>query len=91
MTGAIKVLIADDNRDFCSILRDFFSNNPDFELVDVCSNGLEVLEALNKKETDVLVLDLIMPHMDGIGVLEKMVDMKPRPKVIILTALARKI
>ena len=30
MTGAIKVLIADDNRDFCSILRDFFSNNPDF-------------------------------------------------------------
>ena len=49
MTGAIKVLIADDNRDFCSILRDFFSNNPDFELVDVCSNGLEVLEALNKK------------------------------------------
>jgi len=86
MTGAIKVLIADDNRDFCSILRDFFSNNPDFELVDVCSNGLEVLEALNKKETDVLVLDLIMPHMDGIGVLEKMVNMKPRPKVIILTA-----
>lgn len=86
MTGAIKVLIADDNRDFCNILKDFFSNNPDFELVDVCSNGLEVLESLNKKEADVLVLDLIMPHMDGIGVLEKMADIKPRPKVIILTA-----
>lgn len=88
MTGPIRVLIADDNREFCSILKDFFSNNPDFDLVDVCANGLEVLEALSKKETDVLILDLIMPHMDGIGVLEKMTDMKgdQRPKIIILTA-----
>ncbi|MGE5422782.1 MAG: sporulation transcription factor Spo0A [Ignavibacteriales bacterium] len=88
MTGPIKVLIADDNREFCSILKDFFSNNPDFDLVDVCANGLEVLEVLSKKEADVLILDLIMPHMDGIGVLEKMSDMKgdQRPKIIILTA-----
>ncbi|NLB18721.1 MAG: sporulation transcription factor Spo0A [Syntrophomonadaceae bacterium] len=86
MTGPIRVLIADDNRDFASILTEFFSNNPDFELVETCSNGLEVLDALGKKETDVLVLDLIMPHMDGIGVMEKMIDMKDRPKVIILTA-----
>ncbi|MGE5416347.1 MAG: sporulation transcription factor Spo0A [Acidobacteriota bacterium] len=88
MAGAIKVLIADDNREFCGILKEYFSNNPDFELVDVCSNGLEVLDVLSKKDTDVLILDLIMPHMDGIGVLEKMIDMKgdQRPKVIILTA-----
>lgn len=88
MTGAIKVLVADDNREFCGILREYFSNNPDFELVDVCSNGLEVLDVLGKKQIDVLILDLIMPHMDGIGVLEKMIDMKgeERPKVIILTA-----
>ncbi|MGE5404119.1 MAG: sporulation transcription factor Spo0A, partial [Candidatus Saccharibacteria bacterium] len=88
MAGAIKVLIADDNREFCGILKEYFSNNPDFELVEVCSNGLEVLDALSKKDTDVLILDLIMPHMDGIGVLEKMSDMKgdQRPKVIILTA-----
>lgn len=88
MAGAIKVLIADDNREFCGILKEYFSNNPDFELVEVCSNGLEVLDALSKKDTDVLILDLIMPHMDGIGVLEKMADMKgdQRPKVIILTA-----
>ncbi|MGE5398105.1 MAG: sporulation transcription factor Spo0A [Chitinophagales bacterium] len=88
MTGPIKVIIADDNREFCGILKEYFSNNPDFDLVDVCFNGLEVLEALNKKETDVLILDLIMPHMDGIGVLEKMLDLKgeERPKVLILTA-----
>ncbi len=86
MANPIRVIIADDNRDFANILKEFFSNNPDFELIDVCFNGLEVLESLEKKETDVLILDLIMPHMDGIGVLEKMTDMKKRPKVIILTA-----
>ncbi len=84
----IRVLVADDNREFCSILKDYFTNEPDFEMVDVCSNGNEVLEVLGKKEVEVLILDLIMPYMDGIGVLEKIADMalEPRPKIIILTA-----
>lgn len=91
MTGVgdpINILVADDNKEFCGILRDFFSGNADFNVVDICSNGLEVLESLDKKDVDVLILDLIMPYMDGIGVLEKMADMRgeQRPKVIILTA-----
>ena len=87
-TNHIKVLVADDNREFCSILNDYFSNEPDFEVVDVCSNGVEVLDVLEKKDVDVLILDLIMPYMDGIGVLEKVAELNltPRPKIIILTA-----
>ncbi|MGE5371540.1 MAG: sporulation transcription factor Spo0A [Solirubrobacterales bacterium] len=88
MTEAIKILVADDNREFCGVLKEYFHASSDFELLDVCYNGLEVLEAIEKKSPDVLILDLIMPHMDGIGVLEKMADMRAdnRPKVIILTA-----
>lgn len=84
----IKILIADDNREFCEILKDYFSNQGDFELVDICSNGMEVLNIIEKKEVEVLILDLIMPYMDGIGVLEKINEMglEPRPKVIILSA-----
>lgn len=84
----ITVLIADDNREFCGILRDYFSNDPDFELVDVCSNGMEVLNVLQKQAVQVLILDLIMPYMDGIGVLEKInaLNLETRPKIIILTA-----
>lgn len=87
-SNQIKVLIADDNREFCGILKDYFTNEPEFELVDVCTNGMEVLDVLAKKEVEVLILDLIMPYMDGIGVLEKLLDMniEPRPKIIILTA-----
>ncbi len=91
MTGdgdKIRVLVADDNREFCGILKDYFSNEPDFELIDCCSNGLEVLEVLEKTNVEVLILDLIMPYMDGIGVLEKAAELnlEPRPKIIILTA-----
>lgn len=84
----IKVLVADDNREFCGILRDYFTNDPDFELVDVCTNGMEALNVLQKQEVQVLILDLIMPYMDGIGVLEKIntIHLETRPKIIILTA-----
>lgn len=87
-SNQIKVLVADDNREFCGILRDYFTNEPDFELVEVCSNGMEVLDIVSKKEVEVLILDLIMPYVDGIGVLEKINELRlePRPKIIILTA-----
>jgi two-component system, response regulator, stage 0 sporulation protein A len=86
--GRLRVLVADDNREFCSILRDYFQNETEFETVGFCSNGIEVLDALSRQVVDVLVLDLIMPYLDGIGVLEKMDEMKlqVRPKIIILTA-----
>ena len=39
---AINILIADDNREFCSILSEYFDGSSDFNTVDVCLNGLEV-------------------------------------------------
>ncbi|MDO4539733.1 MAG: sporulation transcription factor Spo0A [Syntrophomonadaceae bacterium] len=82
------MLIADDNREFCNVLKSFFGGSEDFELAAICNNGLEVIEQLAQLEVDVLILDLIMPYMDGIGVLEKLNEKtdKARPKVIILTA-----
>ncbi len=87
-SNPIKVLIADDNREFCGILKDYFSNDPDFEMIAVCANGMEVLDVIEKQQVEVLVLDLIMPYMDGIGVLEKInqLHLEKRPKIIILTA-----
>lgn len=88
VANPIKVLIADDNREFCGILKEYFSRESDFELVGVCANGIEVLDVLGKKDVEVLVLDIIMPYMDGIGVLEKLdkLQLAKRPKVIILSA-----
>jgi len=86
--GNLRVLVVDDNREFRSILKDYFMNEKDFEPVGFCSNGVEALNILSQMEVDVVVLDLIMPYLDGIGVLEKLEEIKlePRPKIIVLTA-----
>jgi len=86
--GKIKVLIGDDNRDFCELLRVYVEGQPDLQIAGVAHNGTEVLEAIAAEPPDVIILDIIMPHLDGIGVLEQLnhMDLPVRPKIIMLTA-----
>ena len=83
-----KLLIADDNREFCEILKDFIGQQDDIALVGVAYNGLEALEMIKEHSPNIVVLDIIMPHLDGIGVLERLATegVSPRPKIIMLTA-----
>lgn len=89
--GEIKIAIVDDNKDFCDILEEYLSDQEDFKLVGKAYNGNQALELIQEKDIDLIVLDIIMPHLDGIGVLENMsiMDLKKRPKVIILTTLGQ--
>lgn len=84
----IKVLIGDDNRDFCELLRSYVESQTDMELVGVAHNGSVVLESIKRELPDVVILDIIMPQLDGIGVLEQLnaAGLQVRPKVIVLTA-----
>ena len=84
----LTVLVADDNREFNSLLATYLSMEHDFEVIGSAYNGKEVLEMIKDDMPDVLLLDIIMPHLDGIGVLEAMADMDldKRPHVIMLTA-----
>lgn len=85
---AIKVLISDDNREFCELLKEFVNSQDDLVLAGIAYNGLEALEIIDKQKPDIVVLDIIMPHLDGIGVLEKISSgaTSIKPKVIMLTA-----
>jgi two-component system response regulator (stage 0 sporulation protein A) len=91
MGDRINILIADDNREFCEILQEYIRSQDDFNLVGVAYNGLETLKMIQELSPDVVVLDIIMPHLDGIGVLEKLeiLNLTNRPKVIILTTLGQ--
>ncbi|MBA4495010.1 sporulation transcription factor Spo0A [Paenactinomyces guangxiensis] len=84
----IRVVLADDNREFAELLQEHLSSQEDMEVVGVAYNGGEVIEMLKQEVPDVLVLDIIMPHLDGLGVLEQIQEMniQPVPKIVMLTA-----
>lgn len=83
----IKVAIADDNREFAGIMQEFLQSQADIEFVGVAYNGEQILTIIEEQQPDVVILDIIMPHLDGIGVLEQMnVKGGKRPKIIMLTA-----
>ncbi|WP_191276691.1 sporulation transcription factor Spo0A [Neobacillus kokaensis] len=84
----IKVCVVDDNRELVRLLEDYISSQDDMEIAGVAHNGQECLDMLNTIEPDVLVLDIIMPHLDGLAVLERLRELKKGilPNVIMLTA-----
>ena len=86
MKKPIRILIADDNRNFIEVLKLYIQSQADMELVGVAYHGKEALELFYHVSPDVIVLDIIMPHLDGLGVLEKLQHKEPRPHVIILSA-----
>ncbi|HYK73104.1 MAG TPA: sporulation transcription factor Spo0A [Pseudoneobacillus sp.] len=84
----IKVCIVDDNRELVGLLEDYLSSQEDLEVVGIAHNGQECLTLLEQVEPDVLVLDIIMPHLDGLAVLERLREVRKNslPNVIMLTA-----
>jgi two-component system, response regulator, stage 0 sporulation protein A len=86
----IEVVLADDNREFINLLSEYIADQDDMVVSGVAYNGNEVIRLIQEqnKVPDVLILDIIMPHLDGLGVLEQLREMNlPRqPKIIMLTA-----
>lgn len=84
----IQVLLADDNREFVRLLEEYINQQEDMEVAGVAYNGNEVISFLEEYVPDVLVLDIIMPHLDGLAVLEQMqsLNLHEPPRVIMLTA-----
>ncbi|MFY9202749.1 MAG: response regulator, partial [Limnochordia bacterium] len=86
-----RILVVDNNVELCSILAEFFDNQTDMETAGVAYDGEEALVKLTELQPDVMILDITMPHLDGIGVLERMAEMQlsNRPRIIVLTAFSR--
>ena len=65
-------MLVDDNGDLRRGMRDYLARQEGMKVVAECPSGAEALEALGKVRVDVMVLDLIMPQMDGFDVLKVM-------------------
>ena len=91
MNEKIKIVLADDNKDFCQLLKEYLSNEEDIEILGIAKDGIEALELVQKTQPDLLVLDVIMPHLDGLGVIEKLnsMNLPKQPKIIVLSAVGQ--
>lgn len=82
LTAPIRVVIVDDSAFVRKVLRDLLSASPDIEVVGVARDGLDALEKVAELKPDVLTLDLMMPNLDGLGVLESLPREAPRVIVV---------
>ncbi len=91
MKEKITVLIADDNQEFSMTLATYLKNQDDMIVVGRAKDGNEALDMISNFTPDIVLLDVIMPHLDGIGVLEKLslIKMNKKPICIMLSAVGQ--
>lgn len=90
--GKINVVIVDDNERMVGLLEDILKQDNDIEIVGKAGNGIDALEIIKERKPDVVLLDLIMPKLDGLGVMEKTrnnSDYKKVPAFIVITAIGQ--
>jgi DNA-binding NarL/FixJ family response regulator len=81
----IRVLIADDQEPVREALRLVLDGEPDIEVVDEAANGADAVRKALWRRPDVLVMDLRMPHLDGIAAIRQLTETEPAPRVLALT------
>ena len=91
MSEKIKVLVSDDNQDFARTLVSYLTKDEDLEVVGVARDGQDAYDKIVEEKPDVALLDIIMPHLDGLGVLEKInsSNLEKKPMCIILSAVGQ--
>jgi len=82
----IKVMLVDDHNVVRSGLATFLRAYDDLELVGEAKNGLEALNLCRKKKPDVILMDLMMPEMDGIAATRAILADYPEIKIIAMTS-----
>lgn len=86
MTEKIRVLVVDDHPVVRDGLVAMLSTQPDLQVVASAGSGQEVLERVPQTQPDIILLDLEMPEMDGVAVLQRLREEHPRVRTIIFTA-----
>lgn len=81
----VNIMIADDHSMIREGLKQLLELEGDFKVIEEACDGVECIEKLEKAVPDILLLDINMPNMNGLEVLQKMKDKKMEVKVLVLT------
>lgn len=82
----IRVLIVDDSAFARKVIRELLSSVDDIEIVGIARDGLDALEQCVTSKPDVLTLDLMMPELDGLGVLKSLAETDGGPRVVLVSS-----
>lgn len=88
----LNVAIADDNQRMVRLLGEIISSDKELELVGQADNGKDICDIIREKQPDVVLLDIIMPKMDGLTVMEKINQdhtIKKHPAFIVISAVGQ--
>ena len=89
MNEKMRILLADDDTEFCARMSAVLDSADDFELVGIAENGEKALSAVNELRPDVLIIELMLPVMDGMSVLSRLHEQDgPHPAVMVFSAFA---
>lgn len=80
------VLLADANEEFRAMLRSAIEKEGEFTVVDSVGDGIGALQLIEQKRPDLVILDVVLPGMDGLAVLKSLKDRNLMPKTILLSA-----
>jgi len=82
-----KILVVDDHPLMRDALKMSLSGEDDLQVIGEASNGVEALELLETLTPDIILMDLIMPEMDGLEVIEQVVQSNPEAKILVLSSM----
>jgi len=83
----IRVLVVDDSAFARKVVREVLEGDPRFEVVGIARDGVDALERIAELEPDVVTLDLVMPNLDGVGLLQALskLTIAKLPRVVVVT------
>jgi len=90
LKNKIRVLVADDDKEFCNKLKDNLKINDYIEIVGIVHNGREAYEMVLETRPDVLLTDIIMPYTDGLALMNKINSntvLSKKPKYIVFSSM----
>lgn len=87
----VKVLLVDDNKRIVNLLKEALTKEVDIQVVGTAADGEEALKLIHLLKPDVVLLDLIMPKIDGLGVMERLKNSEEGdiPKIIVVSAVSQ--